>query len=332
MNALELALAAGFEEMPPLWEESYNCTQEDRALDNFPFDRSFIDQALSFYRLENNEILKEQVYAFLDRILEDVQLQKAVLLIHTIMFQSSFEGYKKLWDWTRPVNDMLPTVMVLLGHQKHLKSMQKRGFDETQINDHIEDIHLRLIKAPVLFGTLGISFGSMVWTGLFQRGEVIQIGSLQYELNSFYEDLTPTDDIPKKGEMFIALHIQRNQILTPAAIDDSLNQAPNLINKYFPETLSVKPLYFACSSWLLSKQIRPLLPAKSNIKAFQDRFRIFDGNVSEEISSFLFNIVSKDAPIESFEEKTSLQKAVKKAMLDGTIFHDGIGILKNTKF
>lgn len=325
----ELAQYIGFSESPMLWEESYNQAVKDSVFENFSFNQSFFERALDFYRLSDNQKLKEQLAPVFERLFNDKTLQKAVMFIHHIMFQLPFSEYKKLWTWKRNKDDMFPALISLCGFEKHLENMKKRGFDDTQINYHIQDTHLRLSKAPDLYGMNGLPMSSMVWGGLFQRGEVIQIGSLQYQLNSFSRDLPAANDVPQKGDLFIALHIQRGQPLDSAAIDASLRQAPALIKKYFPETAEQSPLYYACHSWLLGQELRRFLPENSNIRKFQDRFRIFEQKDEEDgTGQFLFNVMSKGVPVSAYEARTSLQKAVKQALLEGVKFRDGLGILK----
>ena len=86
------------------------------------------------------------------------------------------------------------------------------------------------------------------WVELAFSGKICELGRLQFE--------------PRDG--YLAIHIpEEGGPLAPAAVDASLARAREL----FPHSAEAR-----CTSWLLDPQLPELLPAGSNIVAFQPRF------------------------------------------------------------
>ena len=112
--------------------------------------------------------------------------------------------------------------------------------------------------------------------------------------------------------------------LVPEAIDASLKEADAFLARFFP---AWQNLAKTCHSWLLSPQLPALLPENSNILRFQHRFRITpEPEQTREFLVWIFK--NRDIPYPNLPENTSLQKAVKKHLLDGGSFVEGRGILR----
>ena len=100
----------------------------------------------------------------------------------------------------------------------------------------------------------------------FDRGEwtvrqagcrLFRIGELEYELAE------------ENGGKVVSLHIPSDARLEPDLLNDSLRQAKEFLEQYYPEW---KDLPFVCESWLLSPVLKNLLPPGSRIRRFQDAF------------------------------------------------------------
>ncbi len=104
--------------------------------------------------------------------------------------------------------------------------------------------HARLDR--ILHGEPGLR--KKWWVELAFSGKICELGRLQFE--------------PRDG--YLAIHIpEEGGPLAPVAVDASLARAREL----FPHSAEAR-----CTSWLLDPQLPELLPASSNIVAFQLRF------------------------------------------------------------
>lgn len=129
---------------------------------------------------------------------------------------------------------------------------------------------------------------------------LFRIGELEYEL--CWE------------EQAVSMHIPSDVDFTSEAVENSLMQASEFLDAYFPEC---RKYPFVCRSWLLSPKLGGLLKADSNILRFQRRFCILSVQPeSREFIQWLFE-APLDTPVERLREDTSLQRSVKALLQRG---------------
>ena len=163
----------------------------------------------------------------------------------------------------------------------------------------------------------GIRVSQVIWGAYFIHGKIIECGSLHFEhakANPFLGwDKTPVE-----------IHIPIGTSLKKEDVIDSINKAKNDVRKYF----GLENVDFCCFSWLLSPQVYEYLPQNSNIKHFYEMFIVEQKDDCEsDIRNHLFNDTKK-VGYEELPEKTSLQKSIKTALLNGVKFYRGKGTLK----
>jgi len=157
----------------------------------------------------------------------------------------------------------------------------------------------------VSFGTYG--FDRDFWTVRQLSCVLFRVGLLEYEL----------------AENTVSLHIPSGAKLEPRAIDASLQEGRAFLAKFFPAWAD-KPM--RCHSWLLSPTLKELLPPRSNIRRFQDRFSVTP--TGEPNSDFLMWVFKNDTiPYPQLPENTSLQRKLKTYLCAGGEFADARGIL-----
>lgn len=158
-------------------------------------------------------------------------------------------------------------------------------------------------------------FYAFVWDWWFPRQLSLcefRIGELEYELKE------------EENEYKIYIHIPSDANIKRENLINSYNEFKKFINKYFVEYIDAE-LY--CDSWLLSPNLKKLLPKNSNIIQFQDEFEII--NVEEESNAFLEWIyLRNDIAYDNLPESTSLQREVKKYLLEGGKIGWTLGRLK----
>ena len=161
------------------------------------------------------------------------------------------------------------------------------------------------------FGVFG--FDRFYWVGRQLSLLLFRIGELEYEM------------VTLDGKNAISLHIPSDAILTDEKVDNSLKEAREFINTYYPEYNGA--IYY-CSSWLLSPALKDLLNENSKILKFASRFNVTKHE--EEPEDYKIWVYGKlNLEPKDFAEKTSLQRNVKKHVLAGGKIGEAFGILKN---
>lgn len=160
------------------------------------------------------------------------------------------------------------------------------------------------------YGRYGFDRG--FWTGHQLSMRLFRIGALEYEL------------CETEGKKEISIHIPSDADLKEKSVEKSIEESEKFFENYYPE---YKGAEYHCTSWLLSPSLLPLLPSKSNIRAFAALFAIKDFYPDDEsYKVWLFKdgkIDIQDAP-----QNTSLQRSVKSFVLSGGRIGEGHGVLK----
>ena len=163
------------------------------------------------------------------------------------------------------------------------------------------------------FGIYG--FDRDFWTTRQTGCLLFRIGTLEYELCS--ED----------GVRVISLHIPSDADLSPASLRDSIRSAKEILERTFPDWAGL-PWY--CHSWLLSPDLKAILPETSKILYFQSLFRLEPDDDEGECKLWVYG--REDIPNEALPENTTLQRNLKGFLLAGNRFHSGKGTLMKRAF
>ncbi|MBE5843989.1 MAG: hypothetical protein E7302_07365 [Butyrivibrio sp.] len=165
----------------------------------------------------------------------------------------------------------------------------------------------------VSYGNYG--FDRYFWTTRQANAKLFRIGELEYEL---------VDEKPGSAD----IHIPSDASLLPDKLNDSVSKAKTFFSEFFPEK---KVERFVLDSWLLSPELKKLLPESSHILHFQAAFDITESN--PEPNGFLewvYKIPGSrldNVDFESLSEDTSLQRNMKAFLLQGGKIGDACGIL-----
>ncbi len=162
------------------------------------------------------------------------------------------------------------------------------------------------------YGEYGFDRDFWTWRQLSLR--LFRIGELEYE------KCTADDDESKRS---ISLHIPSDAVISRENCLGSYEASKKFFAKFYPEYTGVPVV---CSSWLLSPELKKLLPENSRILQFQQLFDI--KSVNKESQSFLEWVYKrKDIPLESLPEDTTLQRNMKRHLLSGGWIGDACGEL-----
>ncbi len=150
------------------------------------------------------------------------------------------------------------------------------------------------------------------WTTRQAGGHLFRIGELEYEFKHIDDNVV------------IGIHIPSDADFSPFSVDESIQNAKNFIEKFYPELVNAE---YRCHSWLLDNQLNKMLNETSNIISFQKRFEIFDdGEIGTDFIEWIYNTKSSD--IANLPETTSLQKNIKKHLQNGGTIRNAYGRLK----
>ena len=171
------------------------------------------------------------------------------------------------------------------------------------------DIYIETLKCFTRFinehqesyGTFG--FDRDFWTMRQLAARLFRLGTLEFEL---------TEDGEGKA---VHVHIPSDADLTPEARHSSYDMAKDFIARFFP---AYEDAPFLCTSWLLSPALKECLPEGSRIRSFQDEYEVTD--MFPEPDSFLTWVYKRpDIPLPDLPEGTSLQRNLKKYLLNKTM-------------
>lgn len=170
------------------------------------------------------------------------------------------------------------------------------------------------------YGTYG--FDRDFWTGRQLSLRLFRLGELEFELADRAE---LCEEEKEPGGFVISIHIPSDAALTPEKCEASYEMAERFFAEYFPEA---KGCEYRCNSWLLSPALKELLPEKSHILAFQNRFALQKWDqASQEYLEWVYK--RRDLPFEELPEDTSLQRNMKMYLKNGGKIGEGLGILKD---
>lgn len=152
-----------------------------------------------------------------------------------------------------------------------------------------------------------------------------------YEINSEKQTVTKNKLTLSKNEWTVAIrpgdnylnvHIPRSGKINSENSEWAYREAVRLHRIMFPDK-NFKA--FGCASWLLSPDLKELLPEHSNILAFQNKYHKYPIKISGK-SVFTFAFPKPVEKYEDLEESTSLQRKIKAHCLKGEHIAEGAGI------
>lgn len=275
-------------------------------------DKIAIDEAFKFYNID--EKYKEKCYKCTEEININDNYKKSFNKVYEILYYSDFSEIKELWNikdinklFADNINLFITNLMIVLGYEFHKNNMSKYNFDEEQVNIHKKRVKECFESDLINRGYKGIRISQMLWAIYFIRVRIIEVGRLQYEL---YKNN-------------IKIHIPGETKLDYNEVMNSLKKSKVYINKYF----KLDNYKYYCESWLLSPNLKDMLNKDSNIMRFQSLFDIKEGKTCiDDILNFVFNIDEVEE-YNNLKEETSLQRNLKKHLLQGNDINIGIGKL-----
>lgn len=144
------------------------------------------------------------------------------------------------------------------------------------------------------------------WPLIHATGKWFRLGELEFELNS-------DGDTPE-----VHIHIPAGAKLTPEALRDTFAVEQAFMKEYLPEWAS---LPHTCESWMMSPELKEILPETSRILWFQSLFEFEKYTPTLRwVLEFVFKLEvfqQETVDLNDLREDTSLQRAMKAYILAG---------------
>lgn len=353
-----LAKIIGMDEPPQSWVDN------GFILNQIPFrpdclEEEYLTAALKFYRLDEETKFAEIFKTSLAQIRQNEAYQKIVCLCHEILFGEKEPDLEKLWGWKidfkKNIPKMLAAVILLGGYQKHLRLMQRRHLDESQIGFQKEGVKNSCLKGLTFYHTEEMEASSLAWGLYHVYQRLIRVGCFNYECGKFNEPFwvfenkkdsslkyvsvsneMVAEQIEKEendrlilspGDDRNGIHIPVNADLSLSCVYQSLKKSQDEIRKAFP-VLKNRQIVYTCHSWMLSPQLSGLLNADTKIVQFKNLFTPLpctDG--AGDFLKFVFKKPKTWTDWATLPEDTTLRRAVKKHLMAGKALHCGKGVM-----
>lgn len=169
------------------------------------------------------------------------------------------------------------------------------------------------------------------WLSLHFVGSMYVLGRLQFQrahlgtrtgsaIRAAGFDVEPHEPV-------LSLHIPRFfGPLTVDLVDAALAEAVPFFAEHFPHE---RYRYAVCKSWLLDPQLATLLPAGSNIRAFQDRLtRAYTDTEADDAGTLQFVFPDATRPRVELPRSTRLQRALLDHLDAGGHWYNAMGWLE----
>ena len=190
------------------------------------------------------------------------------------------------------------------------------GIPEKVFWDGVEDIAIWAEDYRNKQGVCG--FAEWRWVAKTLSMEVFRLGRLQFEPIRLYEDAVCNGRLYTAGTAALSVHIPAGEPLDSAQVQEAMAYAPAFFGQYFQKQF----VLFYCHSWLMSPQLKELLPEQARILQFQNLFYVY--KMERQAEERVFGFVAENP--EDYPEVTSLQKKMKALLLAGKSFGMGHGV------
>lgn len=191
---------------------------------------------------------------------------------------------------------------------------QKRGIGEEIFTDTFACFTRFVKEHEVSYQSYG--FDREWWTVRQLSLTLFRIGTLEYEI------------IPVESDLELSLHIPSDSILTMANCRSSYETAKRFFEEYYPE---VNRERISCESWLLAPGLQKVLAPGSKIRKFQQAFEVT--KVFPEDEGYREWAYQRcNLPVNQLPERTSLQRNLKRYLMEGNQLGSAFGYLKENPF
>lgn len=278
------------------------------------FELSVIENALKYYKINDTDY-KDKCYKCIKDVNEIKVFNIKSKEIYNILYTDKSFKIDTLWKrqdmielFGEQYNPFITSILVLLGWKLQDKNMMNKNYTNTQKELYKKRVKEALTNDIYIRKLESIRISQMIWAVYFINTKLIEVGRLQYE----------------RCENHIKIHIPSGEKLEIDKVLNSIKDSKEEIEKYF----NLESPEYRCDSWLLSNQINDIVDSNSNIAQFYRLFEVKDGSdATKDILNFVFEIQECD-DYTKLPENTTLQRQLKKQLLENKEMKIGWGKLK----
>ena len=278
----------------------------------------------------------DMVNRYRSRGLNQAQIKKNLenirinLWVHKIT-QGTVSLNKSLFDWL-----MLYTKALIFDHkgfnyQPTVWEYNSMVLKNKKTAEHvIVMINGRFAKNGLILGSAGVQDEKGAFGAEFNEfpdcffGHRSTNGRVQPTLEKF--EKTEWKAVLRPGDDVVALHIPRNTNLDPDYVSESFEEGLALAKKFYPE---LSPKCIVCHSWLMDPMLADILGPDAKLSKFTTRFMKHPTMDASGAGCLGYVWPGEKAPVETYSEKTTLQRGIKKLMLEGDFIRNTTGVITN---
>ncbi|GAB6167954.1 acyltransferase domain-containing protein [Clostridium carnis] len=244
-----------------------------------------------------------------------------VMISKQILSKDVFEEYNKLFNTDKNKflykldneenKEEIGLIFYVMKSLDIYERFLEKGISKKIFFDTFHDITLWSNYYKNKTGKIGLA--ELPWFIAHTEMKLFRLGRLQFEISVLNKDRNINGKWYKKGMKILKVHIPEGKSLEEKECQESFLEAI----KFFGTEYTM----FFCESWLLSPNLKDILPAESNIIKFQNRFLIIDIiYTSRQAEERIFGEVLEDKT--KYSEETSLRRKAKEYLK----IHDDLGI------
>lgn len=214
---------------------------------------------------------------------------------------------------------LMPLIVLFSGLESLKRFYYENNIPDKVLLDTLFDINRNMDEIMARNGGFEIESWIFSWLIKHFTARLFHLGRLQFEAVRFDEDNT----LLKNGDYVLNVHIPAGGKLAHDEIILSYKLAAEFFAELMPDIVFKG---FMCESWMLSPQLKDILPSSSNLVQFLSDYKLF-GTDSGDESFYTYIFVKKPEDLRALSEKTALQRAVKAHLLSGGKIEAGRGFI-----
>ena len=234
-----------------------------------------------------------------------------------------YQDMKKFLTKWKERPDRLPWALAFylrLSAQVYEK-YQEKGISDEIFDRTFYDITIWCKECFRKYGIYGLE--EVWWLALSVKMKLFRLGRLQFEPIQLKEDMVGRQRTIPAGTEVLNVHIPEGEPLDYHACIESLRMAE--------EFFGGKKQIFVCDSWLLSPNLKEVLPENSNILRFQRMFEVTKVHYAfPQAEQRIFGDILEDKT--SYPEDTSLRRNAKAYILAGKDLGIGLGFIEEKEY
>lgn len=234
------------------------------------------------------------------------------------LFENDFEIFLNKWRETQKHFQWVLWFYLRLACEVHEKYKEK-DISEEIFHDTFSDITIWCKECYRKYKVYGLE--EVEWVAKSIRMELFRLGRLQFEPLILDQKLAQKYHL-LTGEKVLNVHIPAGERLDYCECQKSFESA----KKFF----SNEDVIFICDSWLLSPELREILPETSNIIRFQKMYHIVEVHYDfPQAEERVFGEIRENK--DAYPEKNSLQRGLKQYLLTGKKVGIGRGVIRKQR-